>query len=74
VRNKIIILNFVINVTEDEDLEDLVINCNGVYGCKNISAGSKLSKVGAAVINMLMGFQVAIEPFHLLTHKLENEE
>jgi len=54
-----------LKVTGEEDLEDLDVNNNGVYGCEKNSAGSKLSKVDEAVIDMGMGFQVAIKSFHL---------
>jgi hypothetical protein len=52
------------NLTRDEDLEDLVMKCNGVYGYEKNSAVSKLSKVGGTVIDMLMGFPFATKPFH----------
>jgi len=52
-------------VTGEEDLEDLDVKSNGVYGCEKNSAASKLSKVGGVVIDMRMGFQVAIKSYHL---------
>jgi hypothetical protein len=54
----------VLKVTGKEDLEDLDVNSNGVYGFEKNSAGSKLSKVDEAVIDIGMGFQVAIKTFH----------
>jgi hypothetical protein len=46
-------------------LEGLDVKSNGVYVCEENSTGSKLCKVGEAVIDMLMEIQVAIKAFHL---------
>jgi hypothetical protein len=51
--------------TGNEDLEDLDVKSNGVYGFEENSTGSKLCKVGEAVIDMFMEIQVAIKAFHL---------